>query len=89
MMKVWLMHDVVNSTLMNYPSNNLSYNAKLFLYVGIGKIPCCSKVMALSIKCPLFCSYGKLIRLFSSIESSGPSYLIVMSQYKEMLTDED
>ena len=57
-----------------------------YLYVGIVKIPCSLKVMAFSIKCPFF-SYGKLIRLFSSVEFLT-TYLIAMPRYEEMIAGE-
>ena len=55
-----------------------------YLIVGTVKIPRRLKVTAFSIKCPLFCSHGKLIRLFSSVKSSGP-----MPRYEEMVAGED
>ena len=58
-----------------------------YLNVEIVKIPCSLKVMAFSIKCPLFCSHGKLIGLFLSMEFLT-TYLIAMPQYEEMIAGE-
>ena len=85
------MYDIINSVFENHSvytnklTINLIHHTILSKFnVGIVKILCRSKVMAFSIKCPLFCSHGKLVPFFLSMVS----YLIAMAQYEQKITGE-